>query len=266
MKGIGQPRQAVSGIVASLLLGTASAAAAQQAPPPQPPQPDTTTVVEPVPNPNAPPVEPSPEQPAKEKVEHVPPDASGIDLSTLETKDLDLLYFDPVQTYLTPYIARTYENAIAFHERTFHWKPWEPTTMLLKDFSDYANAGARASPNNAVLIDVAPLSISMETFTPGERFFTIINHELAHVAQMDVWNERDAFWRRVLHGKPMPVVEHPESILYNFLATPRVNTPRWYLEGGAVFFETWMSGGLGRAQGGFDEMAWRAKVSDNERF
>jgi hypothetical protein len=138
--------------------------------------------------------------------------------------------------------------------------------VLLKDFSDYANAGARASPNNTVLIDIAPLSIAMETFTPGERFFTIVNHELAHVAQMDVWNERDAFWRRIFRGKVSPIQEHPESIFYNFLVTPRVNTPRWYLEGGAVFFETWMSGGLGRGQGGYDEMVWRAKVRDDDKF
>jgi hypothetical protein len=247
-------------MVASLLLAAASQASAQQAPKPPPPQPDTTTVTEP-PKPE----EPQP-QPKQEEVKHVPPDASGIDLTTLETKDLDLLYFDPVQTYLTPYIARAYENALRFHEKTFQWKPWEPTTVLLKDFSDYANAGARASPNNTVLIDVAPLSVTMETFTPGERFFTITNHEMAHVAQMDVWNRQDAFWRHFFHGKVMPIQEHPESILYNYLATPRVNTPRWYLEGGAVFFETWMSGGLGRAQGGYDEMVWRAKVRDNDKF
>ena len=266
MRGIGRPRHAVSSVVAALLLGGASAASGQQAPKPPAPQPDTTTVVEPVPKPDVPP-EQAPEQPAKDQgPTHVPPDASGIDLSTLETKDLTLLYFDPVQTYLTPYIARAYENSLAFHKRTFHWQPWEPTTLLLKDFSDYANAGARAAPNNAILIDVAPLSISMETFTPGERFFTITNHELAHVAQMDVWNSRDAFWRHFMHGKPMPIQEHPESILYSFLVTPRTNVPRWYLEGGAVFFETWMSGGLGRAQGGYDEMAFRAKVRDNDRF
>lgn len=261
MRGIGRPRNAVFSVVAALLVPAASAAAAQQAPPPTPPQPDTTTVVEPPPKPdNAPPKAPN------EEVKHVPPDASGIDLTTLQTKDLDLLYFDPVQTYLTPYIARAYENALAFHEKTFHWKPWEPTTMLLKDFSDYANAGARAAPNNAILVDIAPLSISMETFTPGERFFTIENHELAHVAQMDVWNSRDAFWRHFMHGKPVPIQEHPESILYSYLVTPRTNVPRWYLEGGAVFFETWMSGGLGRAQGGYDEMVWRAKVRDNDKF
>jgi len=258
MRGTRRPRVAACSIVAPLLLAAASQVSAQQAPKPPPPQPDTTTITEP-PKPEQP-------QPKQEEVKHVPPDASGIDLTTLETKDLDLLYFDPVQTYLTPYIARAYENALRFHEKTFQWKPWEPTTVLLKDFSDYANAGARASPNNTVLIDVAPLSVTMETFTPGERFFTITNHEMAHVAQMDVWNHEDAFWRHFLHGKVMPIQEHPESILYNYLATPRVNTPRWYLEGGAVFFETWMSGGLGRAQGGYDEMVWRAKVRDNDKF
>ena len=38
------------------------------------------------------------------------------------------------------------------------------------------------------------------------------------------------------------------------------------MEGSAVFMETWMAGGLGRAQGGYDEMVWRAKVHDNSRF
>ena len=60
---------------------------------------------------------------------------------------------------------------------------------------------------------------------------------------------KDACWRRFLHGKPMPIQEHPESILWNYLATPRNNVPRWYLEGSAVFFETWMAGGLGRGAG-----------------
>ena len=32
-----------------------------------------------------------------------------------------------------------------------------------------------------------------------------------------------------------------------------------------MFFETWMAGGLGRAQGGYDEMVWRAKMRDKVR-
>ena len=207
-----------------------------------------------------------PNAPEQTEPAHVPPDASGFHLSTLETKNLSLLYIDPIQTYLTPYLGRSFENALAFHKKEFHWKPWDRTTVLLKDFSDYGNAAALGCPSNMVLLDVAPLSLSMETFSPGERFFTLTNHELAHVAAIDVWNSADAFWRHFLGGKPAPLQKHPESILYNFLTSPRNLTPRWYMEGSAVFFETWMAGGLGRAQGGYDEMVFRAKVRDHKRF
>ncbi|MDQ3471282.1 MAG: hypothetical protein M3428_02705, partial [Pseudomonadota bacterium] len=249
-------------LVAALLCSTP--AFGQQIPDPPPPQPDTTTVEEPLGEQN-PPAEDEPD-PTAEGPKSVPPNAGGIDLSTLETKNLSLLYFDPVQTYLTPYIARAFENALEFHKRKFNWTPWDRTTLLLKDFGDYGNAAARSSPNNAVLLDVAPLSQAMETFTPGERFFTLTNHELAHVATMDVYNRQDARWRKFFAGKPMPIQEHPESMLYNFLATPRNSVPRWYLEGSAVFFETWMAGGLGRAQGAYDEMVFRAKVRDGDTF
>jgi hypothetical protein len=271
-------RQRAHGTLALILASCSTTALAQTPaqPPPPPPPADTTTIVEkpeavppqPTESPPAEPVTPSPDKPTapEQKTEHVPQDASGFHLSTLETKNLDLLYIDPVQTYLTPYLARAFENALAFHKKEFHWTPWEPTTVLLKDFSDYGNAAALASPSNMVLLDVAPLSLAMETFSPGERFFTLNNHELAHVAAIDVWNKHDAFWRHFLGGKPVPLQKHPESILYNFLTSPRNLTPRWYMEGSAVFFETWMAGGLGRAQGGYDEMVWRAKIRDNLRI
>ena len=259
MRGAGaRPREFLAAAIGLALCGTASPALAQAQQKPPPPQPDTTTVQEPKP-------EPQP-QPVNQGPAHVPQDASGLNLSEMDTSDLELLYFDPAQTYLTPYVGRAFTNSLRFHEKMFHWRPWERITVLLKDFGDYGNAAARASPNDAVLLDVAPLNQTMETFSPGERFFTLNNHELAHVAQMDVWNSKDAFWRKFLHGKPMPLQEHPESILWNYLSAPRTNAPRWYLEGGAVFFETWMAGGLGRAQGGFDEMVWRAKVRDHDRF
>src|SRR3990170_2561855 len=272
-------RQPLPGPRALVLLASSSAAFAQapakQAPPPPPA--DTTATVEnpeavPPPPEETPPAEPvtpgptEPDAPEQKSPEHVPEDASGFQLSTLETKNLSLLYIDPIQTYLTPYLGRAFENALAFHKKQFRWEPWERTTYLIKDFTDYGNAAALASPNNMILLDVAPLSLSMETFSPGERFFTLNNHELAHVAAIDVWNSRDAFWRRFLGGKPVPLQKHPESILYNFLTSPRNLTPRWYMEGSAVFFETWMGGGLGRAQGGYDEMVFRAKVRDGTRI
>jgi hypothetical protein len=193
-------------------------------------------------------------------------DAAVFMMDKLETDDLRLLYFDPPQTYLTPHVARSFHNSLDFQKEVFGWEPWDKTTVLLKDFADYGNAAARSSPNNALMIDVAPLSRTYETFTASERIYTLMNHELVHVATMDVWNASDDRWRRFFGGKPMPEGDHPESILYNYLATPRVNVPRWYLEGSAVFMETWMGGGLGRAQGAYDEMVFRSMVRDEAHF
>ena len=67
-------------------------------------------------------------------------------------------------------------------------------------------------------------------------------------------------------GKPMPIQEHPESILYNYLDDAADQRSPLVCRGSAVFFETWMAGGLGRAQGGYDEMVFRAKVRDNTSF
>ncbi len=187
-------------------------------------------------------------------------------LSKLETNDQRLLYYDPIQTYLTPYVARAFENSFAFQRKTFDWTPWDKTTVLLQDLADNGGAAMRTTPENALTVNIAPIATTFETYTPGERFFTLMNHELVHVATMDVWNDDDAFWRNLFHGKPLPVTLHPESILYNYLAQPRALVPRWYLEGSAVFMETWMGGGLGRAQGGYDEMVFRAMVRDDARF
>lgn len=279
------PLGAAALALALAVMSAQAPAQTQSNQPPPPPPENTTTVVEqpeavpPVPedpqpaetvapgpsDPTAPEPDTPGQPPEQKSLEHAPQDASGFRLSTLETNNLSLLYIDPFQTYLTPYLARSFENSLIFHKKMFKWEPWDRSTILLKDFSDYGNAAALGSPSNMILFDVAPLSLSMETFSPGERFFTLTNHELAHVASIDVWNKHDAFWRRFLGGKPMPVQKHPESIIYNFLTTPRNLTPRWYMEGSAVFFETWMAGGLGRAQGAYDEMVWRAKIRDNAR-
>jgi Tol biopolymer transport system component len=55
-------------------------------------------------------------------------------------------------------------------------------------------------------------------------------------------------------------------MLYGYLTTPRWYAPRWYLEGIAVYLETWMNGGLGRAIGPYDEMVFRTLVRDSARI
>jgi len=120
--------------------------------------------------------------------------------------------------------------------------------------------------HDTVTIKIAPLSFAYETFTANERMNYLMNHELVHVVTMDQAAERDRFFRRLFHGKVIPIAEHPESMLYFYLTTPRVATPRWYLEGIGVFLDTWMAGGLGRAQGPYDEMVFRSMVKDGSHF
>ena len=96
--------------------------------------------------------------------------------------------------------------------------------------------------------------------------YSLMNHELVHVVQGDIASEEDRRWRRFFLGKVAAQSQNPESLLYSYLTIPRFTTPRWYSEGGAVFLETWMAGGLGRAQGGYDEMVFRAMVRDDAHF
>ena len=96
--------------------------------------------------------------------------------------------------------------------------------------------------------------------------YSFMNHEMTHIASFDVANSVDKRWRRFFFGKTLPVPQNPETLLYSYLTVPRFTAPRWYLEGAAVFMETWMDGGLGRAQGGYDEMVFRAMVRDDAHF
>ena len=115
-------------------------------------------------------------------------------------------------------------------------------------------------------LQIAPLNFAFETIAANERMTTLMNHELVHVITMDQPAGADRVFRRLFGGKVAPSSEHPESILYWYLTAPRVAAPRWYHEGIAVFVDTWMAGGLGRAQGGYDEMVFRAMVRDDVPF
>jgi hypothetical protein len=192
--------------------------------------------------------------------------AESFQMDLLETDDFRLLYFDPFQTYLTPLVGSTFYNSLQFQRRVFDWTPYEKSTLVLTDLADYGNAGASASPRNGVTLYIAPASHTLETLPGSERMYSTMNHEAVHLANMDAANSRDLRWRRLFGGKPRQTDEHPESILYNYLTVPRLSTPRWYLEGAASFMETWMAGGVGRAQGAYDEMVFRAMVRDGAHF
>lgn len=192
---------------------------------------------------------------------HAPASAQGLD--SLETQDLRLLYFNPGETYLAPYAAVSFENSMRSQRKIFDFEPYDKVSILLTDFVDHGGAGALAVPRNLLIVDVAPRPPTFETIAPAERMRSWMKHELVHVATMDKANSQDMRARRLFRGKVQAEASHPETILYSYLTAPRNYAPRWYLEGIAVFTETWMAGGLGRAQGAYDEMVFRSMVRDD---
>ena len=188
------------------------------------------------------------------------------ELRYIETERLRLAYFDPTGEYLVPYATQCFLNALAAQQARLDYTPDEKPTVLLQDFSDRGNATAMSAPRNRIYLEMAPPTLAFETFSPGERMFTMANHEMVHLATFDRASPEDERFRHLFGGKVTPTADHPESLLYNYLTTPRNTAPRWYVEGSAVFMETWLGGGYGRAQGGYDEMMFRAMVRDGARF
>ena len=192
-------------------------------------------------------------------------DESPVGISQIYTKDLRLYYYDYL-SHLAPHALRTFTNSLEWQRRYMGWTPSEPTVVLLQDFADYGNAHTYSAPHDMLVFDVAPLYHTFETFPASERMYQLMNHELVHVVQGDMETEEDKRWRRFFLGKVDVSSRDPESMFYSYLTQPRMTAPRWYAEGGAVFLETWMGGGLGRAQGGYDEMVFRAMVRDDAHF
>ena len=184
----------------------------------------------------------------------------------VETDHVRLVYSSPAADYLAPYATQVFVNALAAQQARFGYVPDGKVNVFLQDFSDRGNAVMMTAPRNRIYLDIAPVNLAFETFSPGERLYTLANHESVHFVTGDQANAPDRSARRWLGGKVAPLTQHPESILYYYLTTPRNASPRWYQEGAAVFMETWYGGGLGRAQGGYDEMVFRAMVRDGARF
>lgn len=186
-------------------------------------------------------------------------------LRYLETSRLRLVYIDGLHSFLAPYAARCFENSSDFHTRLWDYRLDERVTVFLHDLSDQANGGAKNIPNDMIIAAIAPFNYAYETMPANERMNTIMNHEVAHLYAMDRPATWDRFFRAMI-GKPEPAAEQPLTILYDYLTSPRRSAPRWYHEGIAVFLETWMAGGYGRALGSYDEMVFRTIVHDGARF
>jgi hypothetical protein len=194
------------------------------------------------------------------------PTALAAQFQTIETSDMRLVYTSPLQSYLVPQVARSFENSLRFHSRLFDYTPGGPINVLMHDLWHYGNAGASPLPQNHITIGIEPYDHDYESAPAQERITSSLNHEMAHIVTVDKATSSDRFFRSLFFGKVTPSAEVPPSMLYGYLTTPRWYAPRWYLEGIAVYLETWMNGGVGRVIGPYDEMVFRTLVRDSARI
>ncbi len=184
-------------------------------------------------------------------------------LKMMETDDMRMISYDFGHNYILPHAAKCFHNTLRFHEQLFDYQATEKVTVLVQDFGDYGNAGATAIPFNFITMGLSPFSYTFETSPSSERVFSMMNHELVHVVALDDAARSDRFWQKVFIGKVNPTKDHPLSMIYSYMTSPRMYSPRWYHEGIAAYMETWMNGGIGLAMGSFDEMVFRTLVHEN---
>ncbi len=181
-------------------------------------------------------------------------------------EDLMVVYLNEENEYILPHLSRCFINSLNFHKALFGYEPGEEITVLLQDFDDYGYAGASSMPSNFLSIGIEPFEYVYETSPTNERINWVMSHELLHIVAMDKPAPADEKARKIFFGKVAAIPEQPLSMIYSYLTIPRLYAPRWYHEGLAVFMETWMAGGFGRALGGYDEMVFRTMVHDDAYF
>jgi len=195
-----------------------------------------------------------------------PAPAQQLEPRYFSTDDLLVVYLVEDNEYILPHLARCFLNSLTFHKQLFDYTPSEEVTVLLQDFDDYGYAGATVMPVNYLTIGIEPFEYVYETSPTNERINWVMSHELLHVVAADDAARGDRKARRFFGGKVAAVPDQPLSMLYSYLTVPRLYAPRWYHEGMAVFMETWMAGGYGRALGGYDEMVFRTMVAEGAYF
>ena len=187
-------------------------------------------------------------------------------IKTQRSPHLRILYLTKEHEFIIPHVVRSFENALRMHKRLSGFTPTEQITVLVQQFGDVGNGAATAVPRNFINVGISPFQYTYETIPVVERMSWMMNHELTHIVSMDKTTPSSRFFRTIFQGKVEPIDDAPISMIYSYLTSPRLYAPRWFFEGQAVFMETWMNGGLGRAQGAYDEMVFRTMVRENAYF
>jgi len=188
------------------------------------------------------------------------------DFYTVRTNKMRLVYYSREHSFIIPHLTRSFQNTLSFYDRVLKYSPSGDVLVYLQDYDDYGYAGATSVPVNYMILGIEPYEYTYETSPTNERINWVINHEMMHIVASDQPAGSDLVYRSVFGGKVFPTDDDPPSMLYSYMTSPRKYAPRWYHEGIAVFMETYMSGGIGRAQNGWDEMVFRTMVRDSSYF
>lgn len=178
-----------------------------------------------------------------------------------------LIFYSKTLSQYIPHIIRKYEHAEAMHNQLWHNEtPLQPPLIWLTDFEDDGNGGAAPLPANFIGVGMAPINLSYFISPTIERYDHLFKHEYTHTVMTDKPNAIDSRYRNMFGAKVVADATNPLTTVWSYLSTPRWYAPRWYHEGIACFMETWLSGGVGRALGGYDEMYFRSIVADSARL
>ena len=181
-----------------------------------------------------------------------------------ESKHFKVIYRES-HSYLVGHILESAELALDRLHTLFRYTPHEKIVINTYDVNDYGAASATSVPRNYIWLDLAPMEPGYENIPYTERIRWLLTHELVHIVVNDLATNAESF-NRALFSKVAPEQVEPLSILYSILTNFSRYTPRWHQEGIAVFLETWLSGGFGRALGNFDEMYFRSLVDEGKEF
>lgn len=167
--------------------------------------------------------------------------------------------------HLVPHILGVAELSLERLSELFGYEPSQTIVINTYDVNDYGAGFATTVPRNYIWLDLSPLEPGYENIPYNERLQWLLSHELVHIVVNDLATSAEAFNRSIFSKVP-PEQAQPLSIFYSLITNFGRYTPRWHQEGMAVFLETWLSGGFGRAMGSFDEMYFRCLVLERKKF
>lgn len=181
-----------------------------------------------------------------------------------ETEDFQFIYRDSCK-HLLPRVIMNAEISLTALREIFHYTPTEKIIVVIRDTRDSGGGKATTFPANRVVVEISPSDIDYEFLRFDDQFRWLFSHELVHIVISDQTTFTERGLRMIL-GKVEPVVPEPLTIPYGYMTSFNRFTPGWHQEGIAVFMETWLNGGFGRALGNFDEMYFRTLTAEGKPF